>query len=583
MPPVDGPTGIRRALRLIAACLPLHMAAAEAPVPAAAAESELNAYLDRVFPAAITGVSVGKSEVAIQGKAAPPGGTVFLADIPMDVVPGDPRCWQSLTPVRAAGDGSFRISLPRHRERDGFSHDRLLSRWQLVRKAGDAIEPLSHARYTDRVDCRAPGLPAAKPAHKKGLGGWHTGELPGELDELGISAVTVNILIHSLVSLTPGPGTTPIRWQGRAYHARQDALAAYDSTFREAMRRGVVVSAILLVANPAKSADDPLVRTLGHPDANREGVYAMPNVTSPDGIALYGAILNLMAERWSRPDGEYGRVHHWILHNEVDAGREWTNAGDKPAVVYMDLYQRSLRLADLISRQYDPHARPFISLTHHWARPGNAHWYGSRLMLETLARFTRAEGDFPWALAYHPYPQDLFNPRTWEDSQATFSFDTAKITPRNLEVLDAFMKQARFLHQGKVRPVHLSENGFNSKDYSPPHLEDQAAGMAFAWKKIQRLTSIEAWHYHNWIDHREEGGLRIGLRKFRDDPGDPLGRKPIWHLYRALGTPDEDAACKPYLKTLGLPSWERVVHKGDIRLARGARPVAPENHEIWVS
>jgi hypothetical protein len=291
----------------------------------------------------------------------------------------------------------------------------------------------------------------------------------------------------------------------------------------------------------------------------------MPNVTSAEGISLYGAVLDLMAERWSRRDGKYGRVHHWIMHNEVDAGWVWTNAGEKEAISYLDLYQRSMRLMDLIARQYDPNSRTFISLTHFWAGAGDKRWYGSKRLIDLLAAFTRAEGDFPWALAYHPYPQDLFNPRTWEDKEATFRFDSHLVTPKNLEVLDAYMKRPELLYQGKVRPVHLSENGFNSKEYTPKELEDQAAGMALAWKKMAGLSSIESWQYHNWVDNRGEGGLKIGLRKFPDEPGDPLGKKPIWHLYQALGTPREDELADPYLKTIGIGSWDELFHKEPIR------------------
>jgi hypothetical protein len=70
-----------------------------------------------------------------------------------------------------------------------------------------------------------------------------------------------------------------------------------------------MVSVILLIANPAKSSDRA-VKISGHPDAVRAGIFAMPNVTSEEGIGMYGAILKFMAERWSRPDGKYGRVHH---------------------------------------------------------------------------------------------------------------------------------------------------------------------------------------------------------------------------------------------------------------------------------
>ena len=110
------------------------------------------------------------------------------------------------------------------------------------------------------------------------------------------------------------------------------------------------------------------------------------------------------------------------------------------------------------------------------------------------------------------------------------------------------MKTPAMRYLGKyVRPVHLSENGFNSPNYDEKSLHDQAAGMAYAWKKINALDSIESWQYHNWIDNRHEGGLRIGLRKFPDEPGDPYGKKPIWYLYKALATPEENKATQPYL------------------------------------
>jgi len=499
----------------------------------------LEASLAAEFRARIERVAVGEKEIVISGTSDRAAG---LAAIPMELPTAGPPPAGPVAEIKA---GKFSVSVPRG--------DLLTHRWQLVAE-GKAI---SRARYADEVACRAPDLPAAVLRSKKGLGGWNAGRIPGELEALGISSVTVNVKIDGLVALQAEPGTVPFTWNSRTWHARESQLAALDQTFLEAERNGVMVSAILLVGNPAREGGD-VVRLLGHPDATKEGIFAMPNVTSPDGIQLYGAILNLMAERWSKSGGPHGRVHQWIMHNEVDAGSEWTNAGEKSAVEFMDLYVRSMRMMDLIARQYDPNARALISLTHHWADPGKKEWYGSKALLELLVRFSGAEGDFPWGVAYHPYPQSLLNPRTWEDKQATDSPDTAKITPKNLQVLDVFMKQPRLLHHGNVRPVHLSENGFNSKDYSDAVLAEQAAGMAYAWKKISGLSSIKAWEYHNWIDNRGEYGLRIGLRKFPDEAGDPLGRKPIWHLYQALGTPKEDDACAPYLKTIGISSWDSV-------------------------
>ena len=542
---------------------PLAAQAAAKTRRSSVANDMLEAELSRAYPARISSVEVGTECITIQCHAHAGSAPLLLAEIPMDRLIDDPDRFETLTSLPPAlEDGSFEITIPRLRQRSGFSYDRMLSRWRVAGREGETITPLSHARYASEVACRSPQLAPGVHRDKKGLGGWHPERLPGELERLGITAVTVNLIVDSLIAAPSSPDAIPFTWQGRTYHANRRTLKRFDTTFLKAAEQNAVVSLILLVSNPARHGK---TSAIAHPGAHPEGTYAMPDVVSENGIAAYGAILNLIAERWSRPGFPHGRVHHWIVHNEVDAGWTWTNAGKLPALPFMDLYQRSMRLTDLIVRQYDPHARAFITLTHHWAEAGSPQFYGSRKMLELLTRFTAAEGDFPWALAHHPYPADLRNPRTWQDGGVTFGFDSPKITPRNIEVLDAWMKRPEMRYKGAIRPVHLSENGFNSPDYTPQSFNEQAAGMAYAWKKILPLETIQVWHYHNWIDNRSEGGLRIGLRRFPDDETEPLGPKPIWHLYKALGTADEEAACKPFLPTVGITSWQEILHTAPIR------------------
>jgi hypothetical protein len=381
------------------------------------------------------------------------------------------------------------------------------------------------------------------------------------LDDLGIAAVTVNVVLNGFMRSAGGEDRTAFEYGGRTWWTDNAAVARLDKTFEAAAARKLLVSAIILITPVAKSPDREWAKLACHPDADPAGTYVMPNFTSADGARAYAAAMDFLARRYSGPpeSAVHGRIHHWILHNEVDAGWIWTNAGKKTAAQYMDLYHKSMRTAHLIARQYDPHAKAFISLTHHWAKAGEPKFYAGREMLDLLLDFSRAEGDFDWAIAYHPYPQDLFNPRVWEDNQATASMDTAKITFKNIEVLDRWVNQPRTMYLGKHgRTVHLSEQGLNSRDYSEKSLREQAAGMAYAWKKIKNLDSIEVFHYHNWTDHRDEGGLRIGLRKFPDDRDEPLGKKPIWQVYRALGTDGEDAAVDFAKQVIGIRDWSEM-------------------------
>jgi hypothetical protein len=158
------------------------------------------------------------------------------------------------------------------------------------------------------------------------------------------------------------------------------------------------------------------------------------------------------------------------------------------------------------------------------------------------------------------------------------------ITFKNIEVLDAWTKQPSTFYRGQTpRTIFLSEQGFNSESYNARDLANQAAGLAYAWKKIEHLDSIEAMQYHNWIDNRGEGGLRIGLRKFRDELDDPLGRKPIWYLYQKLGTPDEDAACEPYKKIIGITDWNAIHYGGAIAGLPVQQNIRDLKSDQWVA
>jgi hypothetical protein len=524
-------------------------------------DARLRAYLKRTYPCQLTRVALDDKQVTVAGSAGRISGPLLLVEVPLSTEVVEGETFSFTQPLKVASGGRFTVIVPRQ----GKGGDRLLSRWAVARKkpGNTGYELLSHLRYTDTVQPRAK-LPEEKPRNKQGIGGLSLGRPLSDLDDLHLSAATVNIVLSSLLSATPGEGWTPYQYQGKTWYSNNGQVEQLDKTLTEAAKRHIVVSAIILVGQAGNAPAGSFSRLIAHPDADPSGIFAMPNLTSEEGVRAYGAALDFLANRYGRADNKYGRIHHWIMHNEINAGWVWTNAGEKTALRYMDLYHKSMRMAQLIARQYDPHAKAFISLEHHWTMV-LPKFYAGRELLELLTDFSRAEGDFDWAIAFHPYPQNLFDPRVWADNEVTFTFDTPKITFKNLEVLDAWVKLPHMRYQGKMlRTVHLTEQGLNSLDYSEENLRNQAAGMAYAWNKYKHLNTIEVFHYHNWVDNRGEGGLRIGLRKFPDDKDDPLGKKPIWYVFQALGTDKEAEVLAPYKSVVGVQDWAEVRHRGPI-------------------
>ncbi len=526
----------------------------------------LHSYLNKTYPNHIRHVAVGPKKIQITGDLVV-SKNVYLAEVSPYEHLTEMHSFEFLTPIKT-DQKEFEITVKRSIKRHGFKQDRVLSKWVLVQKNNKgAYEPISHARYADTI---APKYtyPFIKPATKKGLGGYSANRKSpiSDLDDLGISSVTVNILIASFFRHDPAPQNIPFEYMGKTYYVNRKLIENYDKTFRTTSERNIEVSAILLVDKASKAKDPKIGKLLQHPDCDPAGIYSMPNLTTPEGIQYYAAVLDFIAARYSRPDKKYGRIHHYIIHNEVDVGWVWTNAGTKSDLVYMDLYHKSMRISYNIARKYNVNSKVFISLTHYWNWTSNPKFYLSKTILEQLLQFSKAEGDFDWAIAHHPYPESLFEPKTWLDKKVSFSFDSELITFKNLEVLDAWVKKPEVLYKGKTkRLVYLSENGTNAMSYSDQDLKEQAAGMAYAMKKLNFLDGIDGFQYHNWQDNRKEGGLRIGLRKFPDDEKDPGGIKPVWKVYQAFGTDKENAVFDPYKSIIGIENWEDIHYKETIK------------------
>ena len=495
---------------------------------AARFDADLRAMVNTDFGARITHIAATDDKLRITVKLPRQYDRLELCEVPIYQSPVGRRTfvWKQ----RVASDrGDQTIEIPRMRG----AHDRVFSSFILMRQAVAQVQPVSHPRFVDEIPAKWE-LTRLKPKSKKGLNGLEP-RRPFMLEDyktLGIHNATKNILLPALVQAEPGDDTFAHQFNGVTVHINRKQLAALDRSMQAMDELGVVVSAIILI---------PRHTPMSHPDCTPQGIYAMANVVEEAGWNIYAAGLDFLAQRYTSPDRKHGRITHWILHNEVDAGWIWTNAGEKPMATYLDLHYRSMRTCQSVIRRYGDAGSVLISLTHYWTDRHNSKCYPPKAMVDLLAQRSLQEGDFDWGLAYHPYPQNLRDPRTWLDKKAELHFDTPLITPRNLEVLDAYMHQPRMMHNGKVRTVVLSEQSANSPGHDETSYRNQAAAIAYIWSKFEHLESIESYVMHRWMDHPKEGGLNLGIRTWGTTEA-TAKKKPAWDIYRKLGTADQDQA-----------------------------------------
>jgi hypothetical protein len=481
------------------------------------------ADLRATYPARIESVHVGAEVLTLSGRSPGPARLIGIAPETASHR-ADPRA-PAVAEITPDAQGRFRIDLPRTSA--GAPRDRALWRWRLANNEARWLSAASWpTAYGPAVGRQLPRLSAP---HQKGIGVPPLNRADHELFSLGLRHATVNIVVTTLLRDTPAPGWQPWAFEGKTWFRNERALQGHDTTLRLLAQNGILVSAILLVPN-GRHPDGSPHSALVHPEAEARGIYSIPNLAGEHGARFYRAALHLMAERWSQPDGP--RVSNWILHNEIDQAATWTNMGAQPLARYLETYLRSARLTHHTARLFDPHARVFVSLTHHWAKKSSGSGtYIVRDLLELFAEMARTEGDFEWGVAYHPYPRDLRNPDAWKDEGLTDDFDTPYITPKNIAVLPAFLDQPRFHFQGKPRGILLSEQGFNTPTLSEADQRRQVAGLIYMFRQIRPLKTIEAFHLHRYHDMPEqEGGLRLGI--ITETGAHKLG----WDAYQAIGT-----------------------------------------------
>lgn len=495
-------------------------------------------YLAKDYPSKVTNVQVTSDKVIIKGNCGG-SGTYLLAEI---------TPWQDVTELEKypytqdLSGGGFTVTVDRIvPNREGIRYDKVFSKWAVVKVDGDRQTLDSHARYADDVVPKK-SAEAVPLRNKKGFGAGDIDLYFSDCKEMNVGSITMNVVLNDYIK---GEGS------GYSYGGQNYSLGAFkdyvDRVTRRAGEMDLVVSAIILCQTNSIFKDPE----------NKGGNYTMPNLTTAKAFNLYAAALEHMASTHCTPGN---RISHWIMHNEVDFANEWTNMGDQPMLRYLDRYIKSMRICYNIARQYDQNASVLGSYTHCWAKAdGN---YAPKKMLEATVAYSEAEGDFRWGVAYHPYPQDLTKPSFWvNDTQATYSMTTRYITFKNLEVIDAWIKQKENLYKGATKRVlFLSEQGTNSPSYSQTDLALQAAGGAWAWKKISKLDGIDAMQWHNWADNKAEGGLRIGLRTFAEGSVSNLTPKPVWYVWKAAGTAEEDSVFDQYKATLGISDWDSILN-----------------------
>lgn len=464
---------------------------------------------------------------------------------------------RTLSTVKTAAVNGV-ITLPRHEN----VNDRIYSHYTVYSQGKEA----SGVCYVTEVDAgmQENTMPYPQPAIIKTLGA------PPELSEkLNIQQGRLDISLPCLMTTVPGDDTLPYDFNGRTYYFRRSAVEQVDKQMRS-----VPISTMILLNSPklfGSTQEQALLDACVHPHYDWEcpnAYISAFDMETEEGQGYYGAFVEFLVERYTRPDKKYGCAVGAIISNEVNSQYVWGNAGEMPVEKYVKEYTQAMRLAWICGRKHCGHFRVYISLDQFWCganfNPSQPErYYSGRVMLELLNSYATAEGNFDWGVAYHPYPEDLRCPDFWNDRAPDFTFSTPKITFKNIEVLEAFLSQPAFLYNGTSRRIVFSEQGFNSQNGPLQALTEKMAAAAYvlAYMKARNMKTVDMMTHHSCVDNPHEFGLNLGIFRYDPSRSENVGEpKPIFESFSAMDTPDEPTVVKKARSFIGEELFDYLLH-----------------------
>ncbi len=415
-----------------------------------------------------------------------------------------------------------------------------------------------------------------------------------EVIDLGCGWTEDNVIINSIIypneiyengQIKPldnsnlGSAAIEFDCNGKKYYFRKSLIQSIDKEVKYFTDQNVNVVFILICVASRDQRQSPYFMTYpGVRDFDIEGngkskCWAI-NTANEYGLGYFSAVMEFLAMRYSYKNNRHGHVERFVIGNEIDASC-W-NAVDNydkveplPLEDYVEEYARTVRIAEQATKKYYKNNKVLLSLTHFWngASPERG-CYQPKQILDYFNKKVKAQGNFDWGMAAHPYAVDLleYNFLYEETTKRLVTNDienTYCITWTNLELLDVYFKQDDLLFNGQVRKVYLTEGGCPSGIYGFEEMAEplQAAGIAYAYYKAMMLDCIDAFIYYKMTDSPSGDGAPSATYGLFQEDGKT--KKLSYELFQYLDTQYTFDIAEIYLKYVKVRKGKDVLSYGN--------------------
>ena len=314
----------------------------------------------------------------------------------------------------------------------------------------------------------------------------------------------------------------------------------------------------MVLLNPYSKGEEYMISPYARKGISKSHPYYMMNTSEDNGLEALEAVVAFLANRYNGKNG-VGQVDNWVIGNEINARDAWNYTQNMDIATYARLYADSLRVCFMAIRSQNANATVALSLDNEWMTIAGGANYTGRATLEYVNAYIITQGNFDWALAYHPYNW----PMTWTSfwtpkspqtaAMVQHTIDTPVITMENIEQLTDYMGLSYMRNtKGQVRDILLTEIGYSSTQGE----DAQAAAMVYAYNRTITNQYLDMIIFNRQTDFPLEvkNGLSVGLTNANGTP------KKAFTVYQCMNGADAATYKNCAAAYAGIADWNAAMN-----------------------
>ncbi|MCI8332397.1 MAG: hypothetical protein HFE78_06195 [Clostridiales bacterium] len=381
---------------------------------------------------------------------------------------------------------------------------RKYSKYILAVSDGEGYAAISGSHYIDNPEVLATerNFPASKTG-KAGILNADT-EVTGEL---GVSKSIVRAALNELVSDSVDEGQK-IDYAGKTYYVDKEKLITLDNQIRTLSEQGIEVYVQLVLTAPVEDMADAAKVLYASSESKDASFYAL-DTTSEQGTDLYCALVEFLADRYTRDDHAFGHAPGFIFGCSVNDGRGHYYMGPTNATLFISSLSRAVRLTSWALRSVSPKIDFYVSFGNNFQSavldpaqtPSEELDFSAKQVMDGLVSVLPS---VPFGFALSAGASDG-RADFWTDPLADNTFDTPFITMKNIELMAEYIAQPAMLCGGFLRDVIISDFRVSAGDSTISAQSAQAAALVCAYYKAYQIEEISALFYGAPFDTQDSG------------------------------------------------------------------------------